>query len=71
MITHRHVGAKNYRNLMFVTLEDQHGVYEVVLFSDVHDRYGGPVFETRTMRVTGRAEPGGPIKGEKLQAFRR
>jgi len=39
--------------MMFVTLEDQRGVYEVVLFPDAYDRYGGLVFETRTMRVTG------------------
>src|SRR5690349_14624716 len=70
-ITHRHVGTKNYRNMMFVTLEDQRGVYEVVLFPDVYDRYGGLVYETRTMRVTGRVEPDGQIKGEKLEALRK
>src|SRR5207249_3972556 len=51
VVTYRHVGTKNYRNMMFVTLEDQRGVYEVVLFPDAYDRYGGLVFETRTMRV--------------------
>jgi len=71
VITHRHVGTKNYRNMMFVTLEDQRGVYEVVLFPDVYDRYGGLVYETRTMRVTGRVEPDGQIKGEKLEALRK
>jgi DNA polymerase III alpha subunit len=70
-ITHRHVGTKNYRNMMFVTLEDQRGVYEVVLFPDVYDRYGGLVYETRTMRVTGRVEPDGQIKGEKLEVLRK
>jgi len=70
-ITHRHVGTKNYRNMMFVTLEDQRGVYEVVLFPDVYDRYGGLVYETRTMRVTGRVEPDGQINGEKLEALRK
>lgn len=70
-ITHRHVGTKNYRNMMFVTLEDQRGVYEVVLFPDVYDRYGGLVYETRTMRVTGRVEPDGQINGEKLEAMRK
>src|SRR4029077_5441816 len=54
VVTYRHVGTKNYRNMMFVTLEDQRGVYEVVLFPDAYDRYGGLVFETRTMRGTGR-----------------
>src|SRR5690348_550720 len=70
-ITHRHVGTKNYRNMMFVTLEDQRGVYEVVLFPDVYDRYGGLVYETRTIRVTGRVEPNGQINGEKLEALRK
>ena len=71
VITYRHVGTKNYRNMMFVTLEDQRGVYEVVLFPDAYDRYGGLVFETRTMRVTGRVEPDGQINGEKLEALRK
>ena len=71
VITYRQVGTKNYRNMMFVTLEDQRGVYEVVLFPDVYDRYGGLVFETRLMRVTGRVEPDGQIKGEKLEALRK
>ena len=71
VVTYRHVGTKNYRNMMFVTLEDQRGVYEVVLFPDAYDRYGGLVFETRSMRVTGRVEPDGQINGEKLEALRR
>ena len=71
VITYRHVGTKNFRNMMFVTLEDQRGVYEVVLFPDVYDRYGGLVYETRTMRVTGRVEPDGQINGEKLEALRK
>jgi DNA polymerase III alpha subunit len=57
--------------MMFVTLEDQRGVYEVVLFPDVYDRYGGLVFETRLMRVTGRVEVDGQINGEKLEALRK
>jgi len=71
VVTYRHVGTKNYRNMMFVTLEDQRGVYEVVLFPDAYDRFGGLVFETRTMRVTGRVEPDGQIKGEKLEALKK
>jgi DNA-directed DNA polymerase III PolC len=71
VVTYRHVGTKNYRNMMFVTLEDQRGVYEVVLFPDAYDRYGGLAFETRTMRVTGRVEPDGQIKGEKLEALKK
>jgi DNA-directed DNA polymerase III PolC len=71
VVTYRHVGTKNYRNMMFVTLEDQRGVYEVVLFPDAYDRYGGLVFETRTMRVTGRVEQDGQIKGEILEALKK
>jgi DNA polymerase III subunit alpha len=71
VITYRHVSTKNYRNMMFVTLEDQRSIYEVVLFPGVYDRYGGLVFETRTMRVTGRVEPDGQINGEKLEALRK
>ena len=71
VVTYRHVGTKNYRNMMFVTLEDQRGVYEVVLFPDAYDRYGGVVFETRTMRVTGRVEQDGQVKGEKLEALKK
>jgi DNA polymerase III alpha subunit len=71
VVTYRHVGTKNYRNMMFITLEDQRGVYEVVLFPDAYDRYGGLVFETRTMRVTGRVEQDGQIKGEMLEALKK
>ncbi|HXN93223.1 MAG TPA: DNA polymerase III subunit alpha [Candidatus Acidoferrales bacterium] len=71
VVTYRHVGTKNYRNMMFVTLEDQRGVYEVVLFPDAYDRYGGLVFETRLMRVTGRVEQDGQIKGEKLEMLKK
>jgi DNA-directed DNA polymerase III PolC len=71
VVTYRHVGTKHYRNMMFVTLEDQRGVYEVVLFPDAYDRYGGLVFETRLMRVTGRVEQDGQIKGEMLEALKK
>jgi len=67
VITFRHVGTKNYRNMMFVTLEDQRGVYEVVLFPEAYERYGGLVFETRALRVTGRVEPDGQINGDKME----
>jgi DNA polymerase III alpha subunit len=66
VVTHRHVGTKNDRDMMFVTLEDQHGVYEVVLFPDTYERYGSLIFETRAMRVTGRVEPDGQINCEML-----
>src|SRR5438876_3775125 len=54
VVTYRHVGTKNYRNMMFVTLEDQRGVYEAVLFPEAYERYGGLVYETRALRVSGR-----------------
>ena len=71
VVTYRHVGTKNYRNMMFVTLEDQRGLYEVVLFPNAYDHYGGLVFETRAMRVTGRVEIGGQINGEKMEALKK
>jgi DNA polymerase-3 subunit alpha len=71
VVTYRHVRTKNYRNMMFVTLEDQRGLYEVVLFPDAYDRYGGLVFEMRAMRVTGRVELGGQINGEKMEALKK
>jgi DNA-directed DNA polymerase III PolC len=71
VVTYRHVGTKNYRNMMFVTLEDQHGLYEVVLFPEAYERYGGLVFETRAMRVTGRVEAGRQINGERLETLRK
>ncbi|MGC1484611.1 MAG: DNA polymerase III subunit alpha [Candidatus Acidiferrum sp.] len=71
VVTYRHVGTKNYRNMMFVTLEDQRGLYEVVLFPDAYDRYGGLVFETRAMRVTGRVEMGCQINGERMEALKK
>jgi DNA-directed DNA polymerase III PolC len=67
VITFRRVGTKNYRNMMFVTLEDQRGVFEAVLFPEAYERCGGLVFETRTLRVTGRVEAGGNINCEKLE----
>jgi len=66
-VTYRHVGTKNYRNMMFVTLEDQRGLFEVILFPDVYDKYGGLVYETRSMRVTGVVMEGEHINGEKVE----
>jgi DNA-directed DNA polymerase III PolC len=71
VVTHRHVGTKNHRNMMFVTLEDQRGLYEVVLFPDAYDRFGGLLFETRAMRVTGRVEMGGQISAERMEALKK
>src|SRR5579871_157803 len=69
-VTHRHVGTKNYRNMMFLTLEDQRGLYEAVLFPDTYDRYGRLVYETRALKVTGRVEPSGQLNCESLEALK-
>jgi len=70
VVTYRHVGTKNHRNMMFVTLEDQRGLYEVILFPDVYDKYGGLVYETRAMRVTGVVQEGEHINGESMEKLR-
>ncbi len=70
VVTYRHVGTKNFRNMMFVTLEDQRGLFEVILFPDVYDKYGGLVYETRAMRVTGFVQDGEHINGESLEKLR-
>jgi DNA polymerase-3 subunit alpha len=67
LITFRAVGTKDYRNMMFLTLEDQRGIYEAVLFPDAYERYGALVFETRTLRVSGRVEDEAQIHCEKLE----
>lgn len=67
LITFRAVGTKDYRNMMFLTLEDQRGVYEAILFPDVYERYGGLVFETRTLRVWGRVEGEAQVHCDKLE----
>ena len=70
VVTFRHVGTKNYRNMMFVTLEDQRGLYEVILFPETYDKYGGLVYETRAMRVTGHVEEGGQVRAETLEQLK-
>ncbi len=70
VVTYRHVGTKNYRNMMFVTLEDQRGLFEVILFPDAYDKYGGLMYETRAMRVTGFVQDGDHITGESLEKLR-
>lgn len=70
VVTYRHVGTKNYRNMMFVTLEDQRGLFEVILFPDAYDKYGGLVYETRAMRVTGVVQDGEHINGEVMERLK-
>ena len=38
---------------VMMQLRDQRGLFEVILFPDAYDTYGGLVYETRAMRVTG------------------
>ena len=70
VVTYRYVGTKNYRNMMFVTLEDQRGLFEVILFPDAYDKYGGLVYETRAMRVTGVVQEGEHINGEAMERLK-
>ena len=70
VVTFRHVGTKNHRNMMFITLEDQRGLFEAVLFPGVYERFAGLVYETRALRVTGRVEPAGQIHCEALAPLR-
>jgi DNA-directed DNA polymerase III PolC len=67
LITFRHVGTKNFRNMMFATFEDQRGLFEVVLFPEAYERYGRWVYEARMLRVTGRVEADGHVNCEKLE----
>ena len=62
-----HPGTKNL--VMFVTLEDR-GVYEVVLFPEAYNRYGG-LSSRCAPCATGRIEADGRIDGEKLEASRK
>jgi DNA-directed DNA polymerase III PolC len=70
LVTFRHVATKNYRNMMFATLEDQRGLFEVVLFPEAYARCGRWVFESRLLRVTGRVELDGHINCESLEPIR-
>ncbi|HVB35018.1 MAG TPA: DNA polymerase III subunit alpha [Patescibacteria group bacterium] len=70
LITFRAVGTKDARNMMFLTLEDQRGVYEAVLFPDAYERCGALVYETRMLRVCGRVEDETQIHCEKIEPAR-
>jgi DNA polymerase III alpha subunit len=67
LVTFRHVATKNYRNMMFATMEDQRGLFEVVLFPPAYERCGRWVFEARMLRVTGRVEQDGHINCEHME----
>lgn len=70
VITYRHVATRHHQNMMFLTLEDQRGLFEAVLFPEAYRRYGGLVFETRMLRVTGRVENDNQINCERLEPAR-
>jgi DNA polymerase III alpha subunit len=67
LVTFRHVATKNYRNMMFATMEDQRGLFEVVLFPPAYERCGRWVFEARMLRVTGRVELDGHVNCEHME----
>jgi DNA polymerase III alpha subunit len=67
LVTFRHVATKNYRNMMFATMEDQRGLFEVVLFPPAYERCGRWVFEARMLRVTGRVELDGHVNCERME----
>jgi DNA polymerase III alpha subunit len=67
LITFRHVGTKDFRNMMFATFEDQRGLFEVVLFPEAYARFGRWIYEARILRVTGRVEADGHVNCEKLE----
>ena len=68
MITHRRVGTKNMKNMLFVTLEDRTGVVEVVLFPEVYEKYGSVIYESGLLRATGRVEADGQLNCHRLEA---
>ncbi|HWQ03626.1 MAG TPA: OB-fold nucleic acid binding domain-containing protein, partial [Candidatus Nitrosotenuis sp.] len=70
LITFRHVGTKDFRNMMFATFEDQRGLFEVVLFPEAYARFGRWVYEARLLRVTGRVEVDGHVNCEKLEPIK-
>jgi DNA-directed DNA polymerase III PolC len=67
LVTFRHVATKNCRNMMFATMEDQRGLFEVVLFPPAYERCGRWVFEARMLRVTGRVELDGHVNCEHME----
>jgi error-prone DNA polymerase len=67
LVTFRHVATKNYRNMMFATMEDQRGLFEVVLFPPAYERCGRWIFEARMLRVTGRVEQDGHVNCEHME----
>lgn len=71
LVTSRRVGTRNFQNMMFVTLEDQHGVYEVVVFPTAYEKYGALIYQSRTFRVTGHVEIGGQINCEVLEILKK
>jgi len=67
LVTFRPVGTKTGRNMMFLTLEDQRGLFEAILFPDDYERYAAVVFETRLLRVSGRIENDEQIRCDRVE----
>ncbi len=53
LVTTRRAVTKNQEYMKFLTLEDRHGVVEVVLFPDAYRRCGAEIAETGLYRATG------------------
>ncbi len=67
LVTFRPIGTKTGRNMMFLTLEDQRGLFEAILFPDDYERYAAVVFETRLLRVSGRIENDEQIRCDRVE----
>jgi DNA polymerase III alpha subunit len=52
----RHVRTADGRTMRFLTLEDESGLAEVVIFPDVYERDGAHLAETGVLCVTGVVE---------------
>jgi DNA-directed DNA polymerase III PolC len=55
-VASRPVRTQNGRSMRFLTLEDESGIAEVVLFPDVYERDGERLSEFGTLCITGRVE---------------
>ena len=71
VITFRHVGTKDYRNMMFVTLEDQRGRVRSGAFSRSVRAVRRTGVRDTALRVTGRVEADGQMNCEKLERVNR
>ncbi len=56
LVTMRRAVTRNREYMKFITLEDRHGVVEVVLFPEVYRRYGAGITEAGCYLAEGRVE---------------